>query len=81
MREVILRKVMTWEELESYLRSWSALHTFHAKHPEDRDRVDGDIVQRLIERLKDGVADDLKFPSEKVEVEWPVALIMIKKDL
>ncbi|KAF9513084.1 hypothetical protein BS47DRAFT_1344601 [Hydnum rufescens UP504] len=81
MREVILRKIMTWRELENYLRTWSALHTFHAKHPEDRDHADGDIVQRFMRRLKEGVTDELKSPSDQVEVESPLALIMIKKAL
>jgi trans-aconitate 3-methyltransferase len=81
VREVILRKIMTWEALENYLRTWSALHTFHAKHPEDRDHADGDIVQRFMRRLKDGVTDEVKSPSDQVEVEFPLALIMIKKAL
>jgi hypothetical protein len=79
VHETILRKVMTWEDLENYLRTWSALHTFHTEHPEDRDHVDGDIVTRLINCLKEGMADDLKSVPEKFEVEWPIALIMIKK--
>jgi trans-aconitate 3-methyltransferase len=81
VHETIFRKEMSFEDLDNYLRTWSALHTFHTKHPEDRDHVDGDIVTRLINRLKEGMAEDLKSVPGKFDVEWPIALIMIKKAL
>ncbi|KAF8637041.1 hypothetical protein AX16_010896 [Volvariella volvacea WC 439] len=34
-RKVIMRKEMNWVQILGYLRSWSALHTYHELYPED----------------------------------------------
>lgn len=79
-RPVILRKKTTWEGFEEYLRSYSSLRNFQDCHPTDRERADGDIVVRFMEKIKkgmreeDGAADD-----DVVEIEWPLALIMAKR--
>jgi hypothetical protein len=76
-RPVILRKRMSWDELLGYFRTWSSLHTYHERHPADRERSDGDIAVRFWNELKDGAA--AKSNEEKVDVEWPVAMILVKK--
>ena len=32
---VLMRTEMTWRDLLSYFRTWSALHTYHEKYPDD----------------------------------------------
>lgn len=72
--DVILKKTWTWDGLQSYLRTYSSLHTYHEAHPEDRTRQGGDIVERMIQSMKEKVPD-----AEKLDVEWPLALLLIKK--
>lgn len=78
-RGVIMRKMLDWNNLESYLRTWSSLLNFHAAHPEDRKDPEGDIVQRLVKVLKQGVEEDVGAESTKVEIEFPLALLLIRK--
>ena len=37
---IIMRKEMTWRDLLAYFRTWSALHTFHERFPEDKTSVE-----------------------------------------
>lgn len=73
---------MTWHDLYEYFRTASALHTFLEQHPEDKVRPEGDIAMRFWKSLlsdasaQDGVAVQAE---EEVEVEWPLALILVKK--
>ena len=91
-RPVILRKKTTWEGFEGYLRSYSSLHTFHEKHPEDKAREDGDIASRFMATLKEKMEEvDLKASNPhaesheaqrndgEVEIEWPLAVVMVKR--
>ena len=82
---------MSREGLQAYLRSSSALFTFHEIHPEDVEQrtgltqrpaseKKGDIVERLWWNLKDEVArvnggDE----GEGVEIEFPLAMLLFKK--
>ncbi|KAH9940649.1 S-adenosyl-L-methionine-dependent methyltransferase [Amylocystis lapponica] len=79
-RPVILRKRTTWAGLMEYLRTFSALHTFQERNPEDAGRADGDVALRFWRRLKEEVAAregrGLPGDEEEVEVEWPMALIL-----
>lgn len=92
---MILRKKVTWEGFEDYLRSYSSLHTYHARFPEDQSRADGDIVTRFIATLKSKM-DEVDHASaalhpehpqsvgaesgeDKVEIEWPLAVVMVKR--
>ncbi|KAI0746703.1 S-adenosyl-L-methionine-dependent methyltransferase [Daedaleopsis nitida] len=82
-RPVILRKTMTWAELMGYFRTWSPLHTFHEKYPEDLKRADGDIATRFWGRLKEEVArvEEKEVPKDEdpIDVEWPLALLLARK--
>ena len=77
-----MRKTMTRSGagLHGYLRTFSALHTFAERHPEDARREDGDIAERFWRALKaeaaarDGTA--LPTDEDEVEIEWPMALIL-----
>ncbi|TFK93422.1 S-adenosyl-L-methionine-dependent methyltransferase [Polyporus arcularius HHB13444] len=83
-RPVILRKSLTWAELMGYFRTWSPLHTYHEKYPEDLERPDGDIATRFWRTLKEEVArveKKTEIPKDEdiVEIEWPLALILARK--
>ena len=73
---------MTWDGLLAYLRTFSSLHTFHEKHPEDLQHPDGDIAVRFLKRLKADVAhnDRSNTPrnTDHVDVEWPMAVILAR---
>ncbi|KAI0700292.1 S-adenosyl-L-methionine-dependent methyltransferase [Cytidiella melzeri] len=78
-RPVILRKKMSWDDLMSYLRTFSALHTFHEKYPEDLQRADGDIAGRFLHRLQEEVILQKGQAAEEIDVEWPLALILARR--
>ncbi|KAF8191267.1 S-adenosyl-L-methionine-dependent methyltransferase [Pholiota molesta] len=103
---VLMRKQMRWRDLLSYFRTWSSLHTYHEKFPEDLKREDdtrfleddlknssesedpnelrgGDIAIRFWKDLRQGAleaAPDVPVGAEDdVLVEWPVALLLTRK--
>lgn len=80
-RPVILRKSMTWTDLLSYFRTFSSLYTYHEKHPEDLQNPDGDIAERFLKSLKHLVSKEggPVQDSDKIDVEWPLALVLAKK--
>ncbi|KAJ7210171.1 S-adenosyl-L-methionine-dependent methyltransferase [Mycena pura] len=76
--DVIIRKRMTWGGgFAGYLSTYSALHRYHDAFPADRDRVDGDIATRFRRTLMEA-AGNLE-ETALVEVEWPLALVMVRK--
>ncbi|KII85655.1 hypothetical protein PLICRDRAFT_115646 [Plicaturopsis crispa FD-325 SS-3] len=75
---VILRKKMAWADLLPYLRTWSSLHTYHERHPEDLKNPDGDIAQRLVKSLQNE-AKAAGATGDEIEIEWPVALILARR--
>ncbi|KLO18265.1 hypothetical protein SCHPADRAFT_820169 [Schizopora paradoxa] len=96
---VILRKKVSWDGFYAYLQSFSSLHTFHERYPEDLKHPEGSIAQRFMETLKTEMkkADEAKSDStedsessanttaddvdkeEEVEIEWPLALVLVKR--
>ncbi|KAJ6591521.1 hypothetical protein DFH09DRAFT_1137236 [Mycena vulgaris] len=83
--ETIMRKTMTWggAGLHGYLRTFSALNRFHEEFPEDREREDGDIATRFLRQLMQDAKVPLGAEGEQqtVEVEWPMALVLARKEL
>ncbi|CAL1711001.1 unnamed protein product [Somion occarium] len=79
-RPVVLRKNMTWNDLLEYLRTFSSLHTFHERYPEDLKNPDGDIAVRFWGSLKELVSKQggNVRDTDQVEVEWPLALILAR---
>jgi hypothetical protein len=72
----LMRKKLSWTNFGAYLRTWSALHSYHEDHPEDRALgKDGDIVGRVVGKLRQEFGD-----VEEVEVGWPLSVVMIKKE-
>ena len=74
---------MTWNDLLAYLRTFSALHTYHQKYPGDLLRSDGDIAVRFCKRLQAEVAQHENRSagslSDEIDIEWPVALILARR--
>ena len=74
---------MTWDDLLAYLRTFSSLHTFHEKYPDDLKAPEGDLAIRFVNRLKADVARNEQtevenVPSE-IDIEWPLALILARR--
>ncbi|KAF9002629.1 S-adenosyl-L-methionine-dependent methyltransferase [Hymenopellis radicata] len=79
---VILRNATTWGGLLGYLRTASSLHTFHERYPEDLQRTDGDISERFWKALMKSASevDGKEYQAQdKLMVDWPVALLLVKK--
>ena len=80
---IILKKTITWSDFLQYLRSSSALRNFHDKHPEDLERSDGDISERLLRRLVRSVEQregyQITPEKDQVQVEWPLGLLQVRK--
>lgn len=84
----LMRKTLSIASLEDYLRTWSSLHAYHEARPGDLEKKgkgkDGDIVDRLIVRIQEGLTGDEKGGKapgmeDDVEVAWPLVLMMIKR--
>ncbi|KAG8919647.1 hypothetical protein FRC01_001188, partial [Tulasnella sp. 417] len=75
--DTIFSKTLTWAQIDEWWRSWSALHTYLDRHPEEKERTgqgkDGDILDRFIYNLKERVG------KNDVKLEWPMVLMMIRK--
>lgn len=77
-----MRKQTAWIDLQQYLRTWSSLHTYHERYPDDLERDDGDISARLVRSLMDGVATSKGTPvndEDPVDLEFPLALMLATK--
>jgi len=73
-----------WENLEGYLRTSSALNAFHEKHPEDAAKkgngAQGDIVDRLVHRLREAIKKEEGKDVEEFDIAWPLVLMMVKRE-
>jgi hypothetical protein len=77
-----MRKKMTWNDLLSYLNTWSSLHTFRQRNPMDAENPRGDIAVRFWKDLMEGAGREDGRAVEghdEVDIEWPLALIMVKR--
>ncbi len=70
---------MTWDNLLSYLRTYSSLHTYHEKYPEDLQNPEGDIAVRFLNRLKTITTDKEGAHADEIDVEWPLALLLARR--
>ncbi|CAE6458204.1 unnamed protein product [Rhizoctonia solani] len=80
---IILKKYLTWDAFKSYLRTWSSLHDYLAKHPGDKDTEGRDIVDRFVRNVYEKGAElpntDTNAWKEGFIAEWPLALLLLKK--
>lgn len=84
---------MSWSSLLDYLGSFSSLHTFKQRYPEDEGKEGGGIERRFLRVLREGVREDLEGVREDLEreggqgegeevdvdVEWPMAVILVRR--
>jgi len=75
---VILHKRMHWDDLLAYFRTFSSLYTFRERNPEDANHPDGDVALRFWRTLRERVRDEGS-SEEFVDVEWPLALVMVSR--
>ncbi|KAG1804037.1 S-adenosyl-L-methionine-dependent methyltransferase [Suillus subaureus] len=79
---VIMHKKMTWDDLLSYLNTWSALHTFRQHNPTDAENPRGNVAVRLWKDLMEGAEREdgrAVGGQDEVDIEWPLAMIMVKR--
>ncbi|CBQ72833.1 related to TMT1-trans-aconitate methyltransferase [Sporisorium reilianum SRZ2] len=80
--DTTMDKYLDWDQLASYLRTWSATHTYLTQHPEDKAQNGGkDVVDRFLQQLRDEVkrANGGK-EVEQLHLRWPLCFVMIKKN-
>ena len=70
---------MSWDDLLSYLYTFSSLHTFHEKYPGDKDVPSGDIAKRFWKQLQEHAAERDGSRLNEVDVEWPMALLLARR--
>ncbi|EKM53186.1 uncharacterized protein PHACADRAFT_259362 [Phanerochaete carnosa HHB-10118-sp] len=82
-RPIILPKKMTWDDLLSYLHTFSSFHTHQTRYPADKENPHGDIARRFRDKLKEHAAEQdssaLPKDTDEVDVEWPVALLLARR--
>jgi len=75
-------KRMSWNDLLSYINTWSSLHTFRLRNPTDAENPRGDIAVRFWKDLMEGAEGEDGRPVEghdEVSIELPLAMIMVKR--
>ena len=70
---------MQWNDLLEYFHTWSSLHTYRGKFPEDLAHVGGNIAVRFWKELKEGAQKEGGEAEDEVDIEWPVAMILVKR--
>jgi hypothetical protein len=80
---MILKKTMAWSDLLQYFKTSSALRNFHDRHPEDLERPDGDISERLLLQLVRSVEEregrQITPETDQIQVGWPLGLLQARK--
>nr|GAT45722.1 S-adenosyl-L-methionine-dependent methyltransferase [Mycena chlorophos] len=74
----ILSKQTTWGGgLLGYIRTFSSLHRYQEANPED------DLATRFLRALMDGAGVPMTEEglAQQVEIEWPLALVLVRKGL
>ncbi|KAF7308862.1 S-adenosyl-L-methionine-dependent methyltransferase [Mycena kentingensis (nom. inval.)] len=80
----VLNKTTTWGGgLHSYLRTFSSLHRFQEAFPDDVNHPEGDMATRFLRSLMTAanVPLDEEGLKQEVEIEWPMALVLVRKEL
>jgi hypothetical protein len=81
---VILRKTLTWTDLLAYFSTQSSLYAYHERFPEDKalggaEGDQGNIAVRFWRSLKEAVRKGGGNCDDNVELEWPLALILVRR--
>ncbi|PCH37184.1 S-adenosyl-L-methionine-dependent methyltransferase [Wolfiporia cocos MD-104 SS10] len=80
----LLRKRTTWAGVLHYLRTFSALYSFHEAHPDDLHHPAGDVAVRFWRALRAEVAQQKgrtgeEDEAEEIEIEWPMAVLLARR--
>ncbi|WWD20867.1 hypothetical protein CI109_105344 [Kwoniella shandongensis] len=85
-RPWLMKRSMTLDQFEGYLRSNSAVHEYRHAHPDEKtvaEGGDGDVVDRVMVDIRKGLegvgVGDKENGQEEFEVGWPLVVMMIKK--
>ena len=74
---------MTWNDLLSYLYTFSSFHTHQSRYPADKKNPEGDIAKRFRNRLRAHTAEQdgrgTAKDTDEVDVEWPMALLLARR--
>ena len=55
-----MHKEMTWRDLLAYFRTWSSLHTFHERFPEDKTSAeDTRFLEADLASTESGAGEDV----------------------
>lgn len=76
-RPLAIRKTLTWEGLEAYVRTASALHKYEEAHPPVAGRAD--VVDDFVRGLRKAVGEVAGDDVGEVEVEWPAVVLLAGK--
>ncbi|KIK68537.1 hypothetical protein GYMLUDRAFT_237577 [Collybiopsis luxurians FD-317 M1] len=82
---VILRTQTTWNGLLGYFHTFSSLHTYLERHPDDAQKHGGQtLAERTWSSLMEAAGKERKDGhqvkgEDELTVEWPVALVLAKK--
>lgn len=74
---------MTWDDLLSYLYTFSSFHTYQARYPADKENPEGDIARRFWSQLKAHTAkqnsSEIVKDTDEIDVEWPMVLLLARR--
>lgn len=84
---IISKVETTWRGLLGYLYTWSSLHNYQERYPEDRSLSfdqggEGNIAERFWKSLVTGAEKESgrkQNEDDPIVVDWPIALIMTHK--
>ncbi|SAM83130.1 related to TMT1-trans-aconitate methyltransferase [Ustilago bromivora] len=80
-KEATMDKHLTWDQLGSYLRTWTATHAYLTEHKGDKEEHAGkDVVDRFLEKLKKEVERANGGQEvQRLHLRWPLCFVMVKK--
>ncbi len=82
--EWALRRTWDLRQLEDYIRTSSAYHSYAAAHPDDtakkgRGGAEGDVVERRVAQIADALRHEGVGEGDEVDLEWPLVVMMVKR--
>ena len=83
VRDVVMNTSATFEGLDANLRTWSAVNTYLEKFPDVADMrgkgAEGDVVDRVISKLKDMLKGEGVPEDSTISVDMVIALLLYRK--
>ncbi len=79
---IFLRRKLKLGECMNYIRTWSSVHAWQEKHPDQRKREEvgnGDIVDMMFDEMKSVETDWDRDQDREVEIEWGSGLLLARR--